>query len=62
MKHIAKWKVLILTAGLLPAFGLSCSTTDVRDAALAGLLDFLSGTITDSLTALLPIADTISGA
>ncbi len=61
MKHTAKWKCLIIAASLFPLFGWSCST-DLRDAALAGLLDYVSGTVTDSLTALVPIVDALSGA
>lgn len=60
MKCNAKWMRLIAASSLFPLFGWSC-TSDFRDAAVAGILDFVTGSMTDSLTALLPIADTISG-
>ena len=60
MRNAAKFKRLIIATSLFPLFAWSCST-DFRDAALAGLLDFVSGTVTDSLTALAPVADAISG-
>jgi hypothetical protein len=55
MKKLTKFLLILSAAG--PAlFGMNC-TTDLRDAALTGALDFVSGTITDGATALLPIAD-----
>ena len=47
------WAVLLSLAG--------CNATEVRDALQGGFLDFLSGTVTDALTALFPLADTLGG-
>ncbi|MHC4444995.1 MAG: hypothetical protein ACYTF1_00945 [Planctomycetota bacterium] len=52
----------ILVMGYIALLDLaSCQATDFRDAALAGVLDFISGTVTDSLTAFFPLANMLSG-
>ncbi|MCG3138401.1 MAG: hypothetical protein HJJLKODD_02264 [Phycisphaerae bacterium] len=53
--HMKKWWWI----GFLLISG--CTSSDFQDAATIGLFDFISGTITDSLTALLPVADALSG-
>jgi hypothetical protein len=55
MTTAAKWKWLILTTCLFPMLAASCSMT-LRDAVLSGGIDFVSGTVTAALEALLPIA------
>ncbi len=42
---------------LLPNTG--CAL-DMRDAVLAGVFDFVSGTVTETLVNLLPVSDTLS--
>lgn len=50
----------LCAAGALLICG--CNTaTGLRDAAFGGLLDFVAGTMTDSLGALVPLADLIAG-
>lgn len=44
-----------LTMGSVSAGG--CSLRDIRDAAVAGGLDFISNRITDALSALFPFTD-----
>ena len=62
MTRVFGCKRLMAALLALPLMSWGCSASDVRDALVAGAMDFVSGTISDTLTALLPIADTISGA
>lgn len=60
MKCNTKWLRVFATTGLCPLFAWSCST-ELRDAAVSGLMDFVSGTVTETLAAIVPVASTISG-
>jgi len=51
MKNLGK----LSTVGLVLA-NVGCSS-ELRDAAVGGVLDFITGTITESITAALPVAD-----
>ena len=57
-----RWKECLLALSAMgpTLLGVSCSA-DMRDAALGGALDFVSGTITDGLTALVPLAEWMEG-
>lgn len=48
MKLTRKCLALVVAAGFLPVLGLSCAAL-VRDAVLAGAMDFVTGTVTDAL-------------
>ena len=61
MRNAAQWEWLTTEALLFPLCAVGCSTT-FQDAMLAGVFDFVAGTVTDLLTRLLPIADTVAGA
>ncbi len=50
---------MILAAGML--LGTSCSL-QVRDAVSAGVFDFISGTVTQLLESLFPVAEAAAGA
>jgi hypothetical protein len=53
---VRNWMMLLCVAGLLLLTGCDIS---LQEAAQAGVFDFVAGTITDTLTALLPIAATV---
>ena len=55
--QIKRTFMVLVGASLLILAG--CNTTDFRDALQGGVFDFISGTVTNTLTALLPIADTL---
>jgi hypothetical protein len=61
MINTAKWKHLILAASLLPLLANGCATT-FRDAVWSGAIDFVSGSVTAILEALLPIARVLTPA
>ncbi len=61
MSHWSRWTRLIVATSLLPLFGGACSV-DFRDALYGGVLDFVSGTTTEVLTNLIPLAQGIPGA
>ena len=61
MKNAAKWKWLLISTGLFPLLELGCSTT-LRDALVSGAFDFVSGSVTDLLTRLLPVVDAVAPA
>lgn len=50
----------LLVISLSSCFAGTC-TTGLRDAVLTGVFDFTSGTVTDTLTTLVPVSDFISG-
>ena len=55
-------KVRIVSAmSAIPLLGTSCAT-DLRDAATAGVYDFVSGSITEALMAIFPIAQAVGAA
>lgn len=57
----AYWKRwALLATAFLPLFGGSCAT-DLRDAVYGGALDFVSGSMTELLAALLPIVQVLTG-
>jgi hypothetical protein len=56
MGRAAKWNRLILAVGSLALCGWTCGT-DFRDALIGGAFDFVSGTATDVLSQLYPIAN-----
>lgn len=49
-----------VAVNLSTCFATSCAT-DFRDAAVAGVFDFTTGTVTDILSSLLPISEAIIG-
>ncbi len=51
----------LVVVSLSTCFAGSCATS-LRDAALTGVLDFTSGTVTDTLTTLVPVSDLVRGA
>ena len=53
MKKLPKMLVTTLALAALGVTG--CTTTDMRDAALAGLLDYITGTTTDIITVISPL-------
>ena len=53
---VHNWMVVLCGVGMLLLTGCNLS---VQEAAQAGIFDFVAGTITDSLTAAVPIADAI---
>jgi len=55
------YRALTVFAYTAVLFLASCQATDYRDAALAGVYDFISGTVTDGLTALFPLAGIFAG-
>ena len=61
MRTTTKSLWLLISTGLLPLIGLGCST-ELRDALAAGAFDFVSGSVTELLTRLLPVVDTIAPA
>ena len=54
--RVHNWMVVLGVLGILSLTGCDLS---VQEAAQAGVFDFVAGTITDSLSAALPIADAI---
>ena len=52
---------LVLAASAIPLLGTACAT-GLRDAATVGVYDFVSGSITEALMAILPIAQAIGAA
>lgn len=58
MKRIGvhNWTVVLCAMGMLLLTGCDIS---LQEAAQAGIFDFVAGTITDTLTGLLPIADVV---
>ena len=60
--RILRYRIVaaMCAAGALIICGCDTST-GLRDAAFGGLLDFVAGTMTDSLSALVPLADMIAG-
>jgi len=62
MVESVRIKQALLFAGWAVLVGLSgCNATEVRDALQGGFLDFVSGTVADTLTALFPLADAVGG-
>jgi len=57
--RVHNWMMLVL--GCVIVAGSGCSM-NVKELGEAGFFDFVTGTITDALTALVPIADTITNA
>ena len=57
--RVHNWMVVL---GVLEILSLTGCDLSVQEAAQAGIFDFVAGTITDSLTAAVPIADTIANA
>jgi hypothetical protein len=58
MRRISRFKAFLaalLIGGIVPSCG-----TDFRDAALTGVLDAVSGTVTDSITTAVPVPDWIA--
>lgn len=55
MKNMKRWAMLIAMTGPT-LFGLNC-TTQMRDAAAAGVLDFITGSTTDALAAAISMDD-----
>ena len=53
-------RILVRLAPGSLLFGSSC-LSDLRDSLVAGTLDFVEGTATDTLTTLLPISDLLAG-
>lgn len=51
----------LVIASLSTCFAGSCAT-GLRDAVLTGVFDFTSGTVTDTLGALVPVSDLFGGA
>jgi hypothetical protein len=54
MKRALQFLMMLAPGGLL--FGSSC-VQDIRDSAVSGALDYVTGTAEESLFNLLPIAD-----
>ena len=57
-KELRWWSLLALGLGLVLVTGCELN---LEEAVSAGLFDFVAGTITDSLTALLPVATVVAG-
>ena len=53
---VHNWMVVLCVVGMLLLTGCDIS---LQEAAQAGIFDFVAGTITDTLTGLLPIADVV---
>ncbi len=60
LKKMKRWIVILAASGPV-IYGASCST-QLRDAAAAGVFDFVTGTTTDTLSALAPISGLFAGA
>ena len=58
MKYNPKWLKLITL--LAPGVTIASCMTDMRDAAVTGTMDAVSGTITGTATAAFPLADFIN--
>lgn len=54
-----KTTVMTLTAALL---AVSAGCTNLRETALAGWLDFVSGSVTDALTTVAPVGNWLAAA
>ncbi len=50
-----------VVVSLSTCFAGSCAT-DFRDAAMTGVFDFTSGTVTDTLASVVPVSDLLGGA
>lgn len=55
--RVHNWMLALGALGILSLTGCSMS---LKEAAEAGLFDFITGTITDTLTSLAPVADTVA--
>lgn len=61
MREVSRFWLIGLCVALLPlCMGSSCTTTDLRDAVFAGVLDYVRGTTTDSLSAVAPVSEAVS--
>jgi len=60
MRSWQKWCRLLLAATIAPLLGYGCSTP-LRDAVLSGVMDFVSGTTAEILSALLPVDELLQG-
>ncbi|KPK49915.1 MAG: hypothetical protein AMK72_03340 [Planctomycetes bacterium SM23_25] len=54
--RVHKWMVALCTVGMLSLTGCGIS---LQEAAQAGIFDFVAGTITETLSALVPLADVV---
>ena len=54
-KYNTKWMRLVSVA--VPGAWLASCATDLRDSALTGAMDYVSGTITNTATNAFPVAD-----
>ncbi len=54
-KYSTKWMRIVSIA--LPGAWLASCATDLRDSVLTGAMDYVSGTITDTATNAVPIAE-----
>jgi len=58
MRRLSRFKAFLaalLVGGVVPSCG-----TDFRDAALTGVLDAVSSSVTDSITTAVPVADWVA--
>lgn len=58
MKHYHKWMRLL--AVLVPGVTMFSCVTDFRDAAVTGAMDFVSGSISNTMTAAWPLAELLT--
>jgi len=60
MPKLRRVVLIVLVAALLPlCMGTSCNT-DIRDAAYAGVLDYVTGTASSGMNSLMPVSEALA--